>query len=396
VPDRPTLLRLAGCALLITVTSAAGAQQRAALARPDAESKESFTRISAVRELPSGKVLVADMQDKVVQLVDFAAGTATKVGREGQGPGEFSLPAALLPLPNGETLLYDIMARRFLTISPEGKPGGIVEMPRPAAAVQGTVGPIVAFGMNDVRGVDAQGRIYFQGSPFSPTGGTADSVAILRWDRVRPAFDTVGYVTQPAGSAVTSGGGNRVSMRIGGGKVWTPAETWDVAGDGRVARVSPSPYRVIWMAGPGKAVAGPPQPYTPLKVTEAEKALYKENLKKVKPMTITIGGPGGGGTRAGPPPAGFQPEEPEFAETMPPFVGRGSAFATPEGEVWVLRTRAASDKIPTYDVFDKTGALVKKVSLNPDSRVVGFGKGTVYVARTDEDDLQYLQRYKRP
>src|ERR1041384_6480461 len=198
VPDRPTLLRLAGCALLITVTSAAGAQQRAALARPaagpqqraplarpDAESKESFTRISAVRELPSGKVLVADMQDKVVQLVDFAAGTATKVGREGQGPGEFSLPAALLPLPNGETLLYDIMARRFLTISPEGKPGGIVEMPRPAAAVQGTVGPIVAFGMNDVRGVDAQGRIYFQGSPFSPTGGTADSVAILRWGRGR-------------------------------------------------------------------------------------------------------------------------------------------------------------------------------------------------------------------
>jgi len=39
---------------------------------------------------------------------------------------------------------------------------------------------------------------------------------------------------------------------------------------------------------------------------------------------------------------------------------------------------------------------VKKVSLNPDSRVVGFGKGTVYVARVDQDDLQYLQRYKRP
>ena len=395
MPDRPTLLRLAGCALLITVTSAAGAQQRAALARPDAESKESFTRISAVRELPSGKVLVADMQDKVVQLVDFAAGTATKVGREGQGPGEFSLPAALLPLPNGETLLYDIMARRFLTISPEGKPGGIVEMPRPAAAVQGTVGPIVAFGMNDVRGVDAQGRIYFQGSPFSPTGGTADSVAILRWDRTRPVFDTVGFVAQPAGSAVSSRSGNNFQVRIGGGKVWAPAETWDVSGDGRVARVTPSPYRVIWMAGPGQAVAGSPQPYVPIKVTEADKALYKENLKKVKPMMITIGGPGGGG-RAGAPPPNLQAQEPEFEETMPPFVGRGSVLATPDGEVWVLRTRPASDKIPTYDVFDRTGALVRKVSLNPDSRVVGFGKGTVYVARTDEDDLQYLQRYRRP
>ena len=96
--------------------------------------------------------------------------------------------------------------------------------------------------------------------------------------------------------------------------------------------------------------------------------------------------------------AAGQPE-PEFEATMPPFVGGpggAAVFATPDGEVWVARTRSASDKIPTYDVFDKTGALVKKVSLNPSSRVVGFGKGTVYVARSDEDDLQYLQRYKKP
>jgi len=28
--------------------------------------------------------------------------------------------------------------------------------------------------------------------------------------------------------------------------------------------------------------------------------------------------------------------------------------------------------------------------------VVGFGKGVVYVARSDEDDLVYLQRFARP
>ena len=47
-------------------------------------------------------------------------------------------------------------------------------------------------------------------------------------------------------------------------------------------------------------------------------------------------------------------------------------------------------------VFDRTGALVKKITLSPNSRVVGFGNGMLYVVRTDEDDLQYLQRYKRP
>lgn len=69
---------------------------------------------------------------------------------------------------------------------------------------------------------------------------------------------------------------------------------------------------------------------------------------------------------------------------------------SPDGEVWVLRTRPAGDKIPTYDIFSRTGALVKSVALNPRSRVVGFGKGAVYVVRTDQDDLQYLQRYMRP
>jgi hypothetical protein len=73
-----------------------------------------------------------------------------------------------------------------------------------------------------------------------------------------------------------------------------------------------------------------------------------------------------------------------------------AVVVAPGGEAWVLRTRPAGDKVPTCDVFNKAGALVKKVALNPNSRVVGFGKGTVYVARTDEDDLQWLQRYTRP
>ncbi len=391
---RQTRFSLAmGAIAALAVTLPAVAQQNATLAKPNAESKESFTRVTAVRELPSGKVLVVDTQDKVVQLVDLAAGTMTKVGREGQGPGEYGLPLGLFALPTGETLLYDVAGRRFLTISQDGKPGAILEMPRPPAAAGGGGGPIV-LGFNDIRGVDAQGRIYFQGSPFTATGGTADSMPIMRWDRVKPTFDTIGYVTQPKNSASSSGSRGAFTVRIGGGKVWAPTEAWDVAGDGRVARVTPSPYRVLWMA-PGKIMPGPVQPYTPLKVTEADKALYKENQAKAPRMMVSIGG-GGGASSSSAPSAGPPQSEPDFSETMPPFNGRGTVQATPDGEVWVLRTRPASDKVPSYDVFDRTGALVRRVTLNPRSRVVGFGKGTVYVARTDDDDLQWLQRYPKP
>ncbi len=124
---------------------------------------------------------------------------------------------------------------------------------------------------------------------------------------------------------------------------------------------------------------------------EAEKEQVREARKKNRPMTITMGP--GGATNTAPP--NIQVPEPEFEETMPPF-GQAGVLATPDGEVWVLRNRPASDKNPAYDVFDRSGAVLKKVVLEPNSRVVGFGKGTVYVAKSDEDDLQYLQRYKRP
>jgi hypothetical protein len=87
--------------------------------------------------------------------------------------------------------------------------------------------------------------------------------------------------------------------------------------------------------------------------------------------------------------------EPEWPATIPAFTGGDAVQITPEGEVWVERTRKASDRTPRYDVFDRTGRLTGQVRLRPRSRVVGFGKGTVYVVRSDEDDLQYLERFAR-
>jgi hypothetical protein len=379
-------------------SSPASPQQAASLSKPSAETKESFTSITAIRELPSGKVLVADAQDKVVQLVDFTGGSITKVGREGNGPGEYSLPLALAGLPDGSTLVHDILNRRFLIIGADGKPGGFLELPRPPAANSGGA-PVIFGGIQQLRGYDNQGRLYFRGSPFTATGGTADSVPLLRWDRVKPAFDTVGYLKLPPGSASRTGNGNNVQIRMGNNVRFTPTENWSIAGDGSIARVIPEPYRVIWLTGRGAPVAGPVVPYTPIKVTEADKKEIIDAQKKNAGggIRMVFGGGPGGGSGGGPPP-NIQAPPPEFADTKPPFDGAGgnSVLATPEGEVWVLRTRPAGDKIPTYDVFDHSGTLVKKVSLNPSSRVVGFGKGTIYVVRIDEDDLQYLQRYARP
>lgn len=79
----------------------------------------------------------------------------------------------------------------------------------------------------------------------------------------------------------------------------------------------------------------------------------------------------------------------------PTFTGRDAVRVTPEGVAWVSRTVKGAAPTPVYDVFDGTGKLVRQVTLRPGSRVVGFGKGTLYVVRMNDDDLQYLERYRR-
>jgi hypothetical protein len=88
-------------------------------------------------------------------------------------------------------------------------------------------------------------------------------------------------------------------------------------------------------------------------------------------------------------------EPSEWPKTKPAYVA-GSIFAAPNNTVWVQRSRKASDKVPVYDVFDATGKMIDRISMPPETRVVGFGNGVVYTTRRDSDDLQYLQRHRMP
>lgn len=367
--------------------STALAQPSVALRQPDAKFADPFTRVTSIREIAPNRVLVSDMMDKIVMLVDLQAGSATKIGREGQGPGEYALPATLFALPGGQTWLQDVLGRRFLPIDFDGKVGAPVRMP-------GATGPGLFIGLNG-GGSDAQGRLYFEVPLINPAGAggrpeTPESLAIHRWDRSSTKLDTVAWLGNPKDNIETQQSGGRARVTIGAGKVFAPAEAWGVAGDGAVARVIPSPYRVVWYVN-GRATAGAVVPYQPIKVTDADKREVIEQRKKAKPMMIAMGP---GGQRAAPPP-NVQLPEPEFAETKPPFTGPGSVLVTPSGEVWVLRTRSAGDETPVYDVFGRSGAIVRRVTLNPRSKVIGFGERSVYVVRSDEDDLQYLERYRQ-
>jgi len=392
---RRTLHLLSAASFLAALPVAAQAPLKT-LTKPEVEYEEPFTQINGVRELKDGRVIVSDVREKTVQLVDLKAGSAQKIGREGSGPGEYALPMRLLALPGDTSVVYDPLNRRFLVIGPNGKVG-------PFAQYEADEGGRLRVSMG-ARFTDTRGRLYSVGPNFSvgPNGeaSSSDTAPIIRLDRATKKTDTLAFLYVPTTTIRTSQGGSNVSIRAGGATPFAAADDWAVTPDGRLAIVRVKDYHVDWYAPNGQKTSGPAIAYEKLKVTEDDKKAFRERRAAGGGNAVMITrqvGPGGTSQSAGvAPPTSMQlPEPTDWPDVKPAFTGQ-SAIAAPNGQLWVLRTRPAKDKIPTYDVFDATGRVVGRIALPQDTRLLGFGNGTVYLARSDEDDLQYLQRYRLP
>lgn len=355
------------------------------LSLPQAEFSEPFTNLRSARELRDGRVIVLDVQDQTLYLVDFGRETLTKVGRRGAGPGEYVLPLALLPLADDTTLVFDAGNARYLLILPDGTPGKTFLLPTPSGEVSFQV----------PEATDARGRIYFGGSvSFNTTGGgrpeIPDSFPIYRFDRANGQYDTLGYLARPVpkfdagGGAIRLQGGSGKLMGLPRPQPFAPRDAWAVSADGRVGVARAVQYRVEWWLDRDTRRVGPPMTTQPIRVTDRDKKAFKtQGDGRVMIMATPSGS-----QRLPMPKA----ENVTFPKTKPPFP-RDAARAAPDGALWVLRSRAANDPIPTYDVFDENGRLVRRVVLPRATHLLGFGSRAVYLIRTDDDDLQWLQRY---
>jgi hypothetical protein len=249
-------------------------------------------------------------------------------------------------------------------------------------------------GFPEPRGVDGQGRIYFQGSGFGGPGAETreppESVAVVRWQRGTTRLDTVATVRIPSLKMQVSGDANAraVMMRS---QPYAAQDEWRVASDGRVAVARVGDYHVEWF-GAGAPVVGPPVPYQPVKVSAADRAAFLSGMRNNRNRIIVNVGGGGEGRELRPP----EVNEADFdwPAVKPPFAGRAS-FMAPEGQLWLQRSTATQDSTAIYDVFDTSGHQAAQVTLPRGRRLVGLGRATLYATRTDADGLQWLERYRR-
>ena len=199
------------------------------------------------------------------------------------------------------------------------------------------------------------------------------------------------YMRVAKNNVQTSGSAGSMQVRVGVSNPFQPRDEWAVTPDGRVAVLRSPEYRVDWYGPNGKSSA-PAIPYDKIKVTEKHKQEWRDSRKQQTSLMVTMNN-GQRSVRTGPPPADT-PDPGDWPEIMPPFLDN-AVFVAPNGMIWVSRTREAGDA-PNFDVIDASGKVAMRVELPKKTRLVGVGNGTVYATRSDDDDLQYLQRYRLP
>ncbi|MCY3545972.1 MAG: hypothetical protein F4Z31_15845 [Gemmatimonadetes bacterium] len=371
---------------------ALGAQQPVALGEAEAVYDESFSVVSTVREMPDGRVLVADALGQVLVRLNLDAGTADTLGRVGEGPEEYRQPDAVWPLPGGKTLLVDLGNGRLTELGPELEFGDT----RPYAI--GEIGPGRELVLAIPQAVDDRGRLYFRS--FGRMGGgelASDSAYILRLDLESEVVDSVGRIKLAGTTTRTSGGPNNQNTSVSPIPL-SAADAWGVAADGRVVIVRSGDYHVDWISSGGDVVSGPAVAYEAVRIRRGKQeewaharsetggglgiSLSVSNNAMV--MTASRGGTSNDDDL----------DQYEWPDVAPAFYGR-PVPVDPAGRAWVRRHLEAGEQ-PRYDVFDGVGEREMVVQLPPERRIVGFGDGKVYVVRMDEYGLQYLERYALP
>ncbi|HEV7991526.1 MAG TPA: hypothetical protein VGP25_06845 [Gemmatimonadaceae bacterium] len=323
-------------ALVLTLTSAIAPSIGAQQSRPPVRqlgaalvTSDALGAVSAVRQLPGGRVLVNDPAKRRVLLLDSTlkqiavvadttAATRNAYGSRGGG---------LLAYRGDSTLFVDPASLSMLVIDPMGKVTRVMAAPR-AQDVQFLLG-----GPLGNPGFDAKGRLVyrvldFPGGQRRPEPGQPpaapvlpDSSPIVRYDLLTRKLDTAAFVkvAAPRMSVTATENGGFTILPIM--NPLPQVDDWAVLPDGTIAIVRKD-YHVDFVSADGGTSSAPKIPFDWQRLTDSAKVAIIDSSKAAMERArasmatgggdgqrIVIGGPGGPGGSGGdgPGPGGGAP-----------------------------------------------------------------------------------------
>jgi hypothetical protein len=248
---------------------------------------------------------------------------------------------------------------------------------------------------------DRRGRLYSSAMPIQIGRGGGgmgmtfpDSVGVQRMDprdaKTREQLTRVRFPTSGSPEMKQQGQTAFKYTMAYPGLVFS--DPWTVFPDGRVAVIRGATYSVEFIGPDGRHSSPVRIAYEPIKVTEADKkAEMDEAQRQLREQSKMV-------QKMMPPNISMEFEllpPASWPEAYPPVAPLG-ALAGPDGKLWVKRATPIRAGRELWDVIDPAGRLVARWRLPVKTTLIGVGMGSVYTARTDEDDLRYVQRVELP
>jgi len=396
---------------------------------------EPFAALSAVRQLPGGRVLVNDPAGRRVLLLDTAlkqlkvVADSTPSTATAYGPR----PGGLLAYRGDSTLFVDPASLSMLVIDPAGTIARVMAAPRP-----NDVGFLVGGPLGNA-GFDARGRLVYRtltrnfgrGMPGQdgPLPVQPDSTPLVRFDLASRAMDTAAFIRiPPMRMNIVRGDGGQVRSMTSVINPMSVVDDWAVLPDGSLAILRGREYRLDVLGADGKLAVGEKVAFDWQRLTDDDKTRIVDSSRKAMEalrasgggMVLNGGGPAAGGdggagrmvetmrmdgaaggqpavvtggsplTGASLPPLTFV-EPSELPDYRPAFSG-GAMRADAEGRVWV-RTNPTKPLAggPEYDVLDRAGKLVERVAIPRGTTILGFGPGVVYLGVRDTSGTRLVR-----
>ncbi len=400
---------------------------------PEAASKQVLTNVTAVRQLPGGRVLVNDIGRRQLLSFDAALTTVTVVadsasgGANAYGPG----PGGLIAYAGDSSLFVDPRDLSMFVIDPTGAIARVAAVPRSQDA--STIGSNT-FGSP---AFDPKGRLVYRGGmsrimPKVDAKGNfsmpelPDSSAIVRVDLVSRKLDTAGFIK----IAQTKMTVNRTERGISMTSEINPmqiVDDWAVLSNGTIALIRGRDYHIDLIDADNKTTSAAKVPFDWARLSDEEKVAVIDSAKtamdrartspsanngmyvgagsggaqRMQIMTMDVGGGGSptqgkaDGAAAGLPPLDFVSPS-ELPDYRPVFTA-GAARPDLDGNLWIRTsaTRAGVSAGPIYDVVNSKGELVDRVQVSAGRQIVGFGTGGVVYLVARDDKGAWLEKTHR-
>lgn len=444
MPSARLASSLCAAVLIATVVGSLAAQAAPSLTlgKPNAKSKYTLGMLFALQELPDGRVVASDRKEQVFRLVDLNRGDVGLLGKQGDGADTYRTASAIFRLPGDSLGLYDSQGRKMLHVTPQGTVAGMI--PLPTMSNNRRLGIPV--------GADFNQNLYFTISETFDTVTRALS-GIGGITRLSPGADAdeqqLTYRTRRTDQTKLTGSmpfvfRDAVAIRSDGLMARVVADTYQVIW-GRnakeIGRTGPLPFTPVMLdehetkaakdsvidfmksmmaggapggtsfsngGGRGGAMAmgggdlvvvmmGGGGGGAPMIVGGAGSGAVM--IERAVAEAKATGAAGGGDVKVVNGAAAFNPADMKFGEFpayKPPMPSSGVvAMFDVAGNLWVARTSTHGDNVPHFDLIAEGKGLIARVNLPTGTRLLGFGKNSVYVARSDEGS-DWLERYAMP